>query len=217
MAGRVKLLQYQTLAYWRRAFSVRGKYDASAGFLLLILIAFAFRYVSILKGAAKSLEKGGAENLSLIFAIVFLAWILPVLESQNVSAKTGKFLHLPFTKTQFALINLATVFLLPTSIISTIISLAAIYPFAFSKNISGNVITLFVFILVSVFAGVAFVRLIKTRLFRYAAFLSSILLAFLFFNGKLNFILESEFLPAQTISQNIVSANSFGNVQGKAI
>lgn len=212
MAGWVKLLQYETVAYWRRAFSVRGKYDASSGFLLLILAAFAFRYVSILKGAAKSLEGGEAENLSLIFAIVFFAWILPVLESRNISAETGKFLHLPLTKTEFSLLNIAAVFLLPTSLISLVISLAASYPLLFLKNISGSVVTLFLFVLFSAFANVAFFSLMKTRLFRVTAFISLIILAFLFFNGKLSFILESEFLSAQTISRNITSENSLGNV-----
>jgi hypothetical protein len=212
MAEWVKLLHYQMLAFWRRAFSIRGKYDASAGFLLLILAAFAFRYISILKGAAKSLANGGAENLNLIFAIVFLAWIPPALERQSVSAQTGKFLHLPLTKTRFAFINLAAVFLLPTSVIALIISLAATYPFVFSKNAAGNVITLFLFVLFSAFTGVAFINLIKMRFFRIALFLSSITFAFLYFSGELNFILKSEFLPAQTISRNIVSKNSLGNV-----
>ena len=209
MAGAIKLLRYKMLAYWRHAFSVRGKYDAGAGFLLLIILGFAFRYVSILKGAAKSLANGGSENLNLLLAIIFLSWILPALESQNISAKTGKFLHLPLTKTQFAYINLAAVFLLPTSAISLLISLAAIYPFVFSKNVAGGIVILFIFVLFSAFANIAFINLLKTRLFRVLIFLSSIIFALLFFNGKLDFLSESRFSSVQTFVQNAFSENPF--------
>ncbi len=212
MDGAIRLLQYKMLAYWRRAFSVRGKYDAGAGFLLLIILGFAYRYVSILNGAAKSLADGGTENLNLLLAIVFLSWILPVLESQSISAETGKFLHLPLTKTQFAFVNLAAVFLLPTSVISLIISLAAAYAFAFSVNVAGGVAALFIFVLFSAFANIAFINSLKTKLFRIVIFLSSIIFAFLFFNGKLNFVLESRFLPVQTLVQNTFLENSSGNI-----
>ncbi len=212
MAGAIKLLRYEMLAYWRRAFAVRGKYDAGAGFLLLIILGFAFRYISILSGAAKSLANGGTENLNLLLAIVFLSWILPVLESQNISAKIENFLYLPLAKTQFALINLAAVFLLPTSVISLIISLAAIYPFAFSKNFPISIAALFFFVLFSAFANIAFINLLKTKLVRVLVFLSSIIFAFLFFNGKLNFALESRFLPVQALFQNAFSENLSANI-----
>lgn len=211
MAGWIKLLQYQTLAYWRRAFAVRGKYDAGAGFLMLIISGFGFRYVSILRGAARSLANGGTENLNLLLAIVFLSWILPALESQSVSANTGKLLHLPLTKTRFALINLAVAFLLPTSVISLAISLAAAYPFAFSRNVLASIAALFIFVLFSAFANIAFVNLLRIKFVRVFVFLTSIIFAFLFFNGRLNSVLESWLLLIQTFFQNTFSGSSIGN------
>ena len=77
MAGAIKLLQYQILAYWRHAFSIRGKYDASAGFLLLILIAFAFRYgLDIMRenGLNPAIIRAGKSNmfLSSVFTEAFV-------------------------------------------------------------------------------------------------------------------------------------------------
>lgn len=134
------------------------------------------------------------------------------MESQSVSAETGKFLHLPLTKTQFAFVNLAAVFLLPTSAISLIISLAAAYPFVFSKNTAGGIAALFIFVLFSAFANIAFINSLKTKLFRVLIFLSSIIFAFLFFNEKLNFVLECRLLPVPTFIKNTFSENSSGNI-----
>src|SRR5690349_2114502 len=105
MAGVIRLLKYQLIDYWRRSFAKRGTYDRSAAFLLLLIPVITFRYITILNRAAKSFADGGTENLELILAIVFLAWILPVLESQIISAKSRNLLHLPLTKNQFAMVN----------------------------------------------------------------------------------------------------------------
>lgn len=211
MAGVLKLLQYQLIDYWRRAFYLRGRYDRSAGFMLLVILGFAVKYATILAGAAKSFSNGGTENAYLLLAIVFLAWFLPALESQSISVKTKNFLHLPLTKTQFASINLAAVFLLPTSIIPVVVSLAAVYPLTFSKNVPAGVIALFIFSLLSAFIMIAFFNLLKIKLFRLAVFPASIILAYLFFNGHLSFNPESPFF-SQIADRNVNPENPFGNI-----
>jgi len=210
MARVIKLLQYQLIDYWRRAFSLRGKYDRSAGFLLLIIPAFAYKYIVVLNGAAKSPANGGTENLNLLLTVVFLAWILPVLESQVISAKIGNFLHLPLTKNQFAVINFAAVFLLPTSVIPAVVSLTAIYPLVFAKNVLAGVISFFIFVLLSACTAIAFFYLLKQKIFRIAVFTAAIIFAFLFVNHKLDFIPAGKSFPAGITNQNPES--SFGNI-----
>ena len=212
MVGAIKFLQYRTIAYWRRAFSVRGKYDSGAGFLVLIILGFAFKYILILNNAAKSLAVGNANDLHFVFGIVFLVWILPVLESQSISPKTVKFLHLPFSKNQFASINLATVFLLPTSILAITISVAAIYPIIFSKNIFAAVFSLFIFALTSAFLFICFFNLLKIGLFRKIAFFSAIILSVIFFTVKTDFIVESEFFLKKITAEIVNSENQFANI-----
>ena len=212
MAGWIEFLRYQTIAYWRRAFAVRGKYDSGAGFLFLILLGFAYGYVSILRNAAKSVESGNAENLNLVWGIVFFAWIFPVLESQTISAKTIKFLHLPLTKNQFALINLASVFLLPTTIISVLISFAAIYPLAFSANIFVAVFSLFIFVLCSAFLFAGFFNLLKFRLFRKIAFTTAVMFAVIFFAGKINVFADCGVFTNKFTAEIIHSDNQFADV-----
>lgn len=211
MARQLKFLQYQITAYWRRSFSVRGMYDSGSGFFLLIAAGFIYRYASILKQAAKSIAAGGAENLSLILIIIFLAWTLPNLEKQKLSAQTAKFLFLPISKNQFALANLASLFLLPTSIIAAAVSLAAIYPLLFSANIAGGAIAVLIFALSSAVLISAFFELLKIRFFRIAAFLSPIALILFSIAAKIDISGASEFSPAAMLAQIINAENSLLN------
>lgn len=212
MVRLLKFLQYQTIAYWRRAFAIRGRYDGGSMFLILLIAGFAYLYVSILNSTAKSLADGETKDLNLLFGLVFLAWILPVLEGQDISAQTKKFLYLPISKTHFALINLFIVFLLPTSLIAAAVSLAAIYPLAFSKNVFAAIAALLIFVLFSVFAISAFVNLLKMRFFRVAVFVFSIICFVSVYEAKAGFLVENAFSPSIIIARSIVSENQSVNI-----
>lgn len=211
MAGTIKFLQYQTVDYWRRAFAVKGTYDSTSGFLLLIILGFAFKYVLILNQTANALAAGNTKNLYVLLAIVSLAWILPALESQNFSTRSAKFLHLPLSKNQFSFVNLSSVFLLPTSIIALIVSFAGIYPLAFSKNFFAAVLLLLVFVLISALSFAAFANFLKLKFFRIALFSLAIVCA-VCASGLKNFLIaDNQFSTANLIVEIVNAENIFAD------
>ena len=177
MVGSIKLLQYQTLAYWRKSFSKRGSYDRFSFVLVLIILLAGFRFVLLLNQTAKSLSEGKTGDLNLLLVITFFAWLIPAFESQKATKKLDDFIFLPISQNQFSLISLANIFLVPTSIIALIVSLSIIYPLAFSQNFVINFVSLFFYSLFSAFLFTIFVRLLKLKFFRVFLFLTVIFLA----------------------------------------
>ncbi len=197
MAGAIKLLHFQLLAYWRKSFSMRGSYDRLSLILVLIILLAGYRFVLLLNQTAKSLSEGKTGDLNLFLAITFSAWIFPTFESQKSSEKLSDFVYLPLTKNQFSLICLANVFLVPTSIIALIVSFSIIYPLAFSPNFAVSAVGLFFYSLFAVFSLTLFVRLLKLRFFRVLIFLTVIFWAI--FGKEIN--INSRFLPHNLFAQ----------------
>ena len=211
MVRALNFLQFQMLDYWRRAFSKRGSYDANSFFLVILILGLGYGYVLVLKNAAKSFSNGNQESLILLFGIVFFIWLIPVFESQNLSSNITKFLHLPITKTEFVCIKLLSVFLVPTSIIAIIVSLAAIYPFIFSNHIFFNVAQFLIFILLAIFSINLFVNLLKIQFFRVTFFLTIIGIGFLFAFAKTSFG-QTSIIASNVITAINTSENTFLNV-----
>ncbi len=207
MAGTIKLLQYQLVAYWRKSFARRGVYDKISIFLGLMILLAGYRFAILLNQTAKSLSEGKTGDLNLLLGIAFWAWILPAFESQKATAKLADFAFLPLTKNQFSLISLANIFLVPTSIIAIIISLSMIYPLIFSGKFLLTVISLFFYTLFAAFSLTLFVRLLKLRIFRILAFLSVISLAI--FSPKFDFELPQNFFISNGLWLAILALTAF--------
>lgn len=217
MAGAIKLLQYQMVAYWRRSFSVRGTYDQFSIFIILLLLSSAYGSIWLLNQTAKSLSNGNTEDLKWLMATVFFVWFLPAFEGQGVTKKLEDFIYLPLTKTQFALIGLANVLVVPTSIIALLVSFAAIYPLLFSNHNLIGIFALFIYSSLAVFTLTLLVRLLRLRVFRICIFLLSVIWAFLFFGWKTDFNFISGFLPHNLFAQIISSDHPFPKILFLAI
>ncbi len=215
MDGTIKFLQYQLLANWRRSFSTRGKYDRFSFILVLIFLLSAYRFILFLNQTAKSLANGNPENLNLLLGIVFFVWLLPAFESQGVSGKFENFLYLPLTKTQFTLVNLANIFLIPTSIIAFIVSFATVYPLAFAKHLAIGFVGLCFYLLFAAFSLTLFVRLLKLKFFRVLIILLTIVLTFFIWKSEFN--LSLVFLPQNLFAQIILGENQVANILFLAI
>lgn len=198
MAGAIKLLHYQILAYWRKVFSARGKYDKLSFFLGLIILLAGYRFVVLLNQTVKSLSEGKTGDLNLLLGIAFLVWILPVFESQKSTEKLANFVFLPLTQNQFSLIYLVNVFLVPTSIIAVITSSSLVYPLFFTQNFAVSLAAFFFYCLSAAFFLITFVRLQKFKIFRLLFFLTAIVLAIW---GK-NIVLDSQFFQSNLVVSN---------------
>ncbi len=206
MAGAIKLLQFKMLAYWRRGFSVRGNYDRASFFIVLILLLAAYGYIRLLDQSAKALSIGDANGVNVLLAVVFFAWLFPAFEGQRVSAQLVRFLFLPLTRTQFALVGLASVFLVPTSVIALAVSLSAIYPFLVSGHLGVGAFMIVIYASFSAFFLTLIVGLLKLRTFRLILFLTALLWAMMFFGWKLRFDLSTGYLPHDLVTR-LISAD----------
>jgi hypothetical protein len=184
MAGAITLLKYQMLGHWRRSFAVRGKYDRSSLFLVLMILAGGYGYVLLLRQMARSLLAGNTGDLKWLLGIVFFVWLLPAFAGVRASANLEAFLFLPLTRARLALISLAGVFLVPMSAVAAVVSAAAIYPFLFSGHVAPGALTLFVYSLFAAFSLTLLVRLLRLRAFRIGLFLLAVMGAVSFFGPE---------------------------------
>ncbi len=181
MVGTIIFLKHQMLSYWRQSFAVRGKYDANSLFFIVIFLLIAFPYYSFLKNTAQSFSDGDTKNLYLVLLIVFLSWFLPVIENQELFNKTKNFVFFPLNKNKFALINIARLFILPTSLIPLFIFISAVFPFIYLPNNYISLIALCGFNLISAFVIFSLINILKIRIFSISLFLILIIIAILFF------------------------------------
>lgn len=209
MARSLTLLRYEIVSYWRRAFSVRGRYDSGSIFLILIILAFFYAYFSILKSTATALSKNNTQNLNLLLGIAFFIWFLPASESLSLLAQRNKILYFPLKKIHFITNHLLTIFLLPTSLFAIIITLAAIYPLAFAKNPFAGLVAFTVFMTIAVFVNFSFVNLLKTRIFRVIAFLLCLIFVSLLITETATFQTASVYLPTEIIARIINGQSGF--------
>jgi hypothetical protein len=184
MAGAISLLKYQMLGHWRRSFAVRGKYDRSSLFLVLMLLAGGYVFVILLRKTARSLATGNTGDLKWLLGIVFFVWLLPAFASVRSSTKLGDFVFLPLTRARLALVSLANVFLVPMSAVAAVVSAAAICPFLFSGRVGAGAIAIFAYSLFAAFSLTLVVRLLRYGPFRVGLFLIGVMGAVSFFGRE---------------------------------
>jgi hypothetical protein len=211
MAGTIKLLYYQQLAYWRRTFSRRGKFDKFSFFFALILLVFGYRLILLLKETATALSAGKTENLNILLIIVFFGWMLPAFESRKLSAKFSDISFLPVTKLSFSLISFANIFLVPTSIIAFVLSFTVIYPLAVSGSLTVGFPGLIFFSFGAACSFSLVAELLKYKFFRVCGFLSVIILAVSYFGLKTDFEVISGYLPNHRFIKAVSGDDYFVN------
>jgi hypothetical protein len=217
MAGTIKLLYYQQLAYWRRTFSKRGKFDKLSFFFALILLIFGYRFILFLKETATSLAVGRTENLNILLIIVFCGWALPAFESRKLSAKFADISFLPVTKLSFSLIGFANIFLVPTSIIAFVLSFTVIYPLAVSSNLTVGFPALVFFSFGAACSFSLAAELMKHKTFRVCGFLSAVILAVLYFGLKTDFEFISDYLPNSRFIKTVSGDDYLGHTTHLAV
>jgi hypothetical protein len=211
MARSMTLLRYELVSYWRRAFSIRGKYDSSSIFLIIIIFAFFYAYFSILKSTAQALSVNNTQNLNLLLGVVFFVWLLPASESLSLLAQRNKILFLPLKKIHFLTNHLLTIFLVPTSVFAAIITLAAIYPLAFAAHPFAAAAAFIFFVIIAVFINFSFVSLLKNRIFRIIAFLFCLISVSLFITGTIIFQFNNPYLPTEIFARIINGQSGFAD------
>ena len=127
---------------------------------------FVVRYLQQLPIAASQLAKGETTRYQALLAVVFLAWLFPVLGESRRSITGRGLLHLPFTANDLFLIRVGSAFITPVSWTIVAGSLALCYPVALARHPVTGILALFVFLLLGLFTSLTITHLLNSALAR---------------------------------------------------
>jgi len=206
MAGAIEFLRYQQLSHWRSAFSLRSQHDKLSFFLLLIFLFASYRFILLLNIAAKEFSEGKTSTWTGISVGAFLVWMIPAIECQALAVKTEEFSFLPIGKIRFAVMNILSVFFVPTCAIALVISAAAAWPLLYSSQPAVGLFGLFLYCLLAAFTWTAFFRLLKLRSFRI--FLFALIVFAMILLSRSNHVLNGGELISGTPLVGLVSGET---------
>ena len=160
------VLKYQWRAYWRRFRGSGSLRTSNAGPLVLLGGLAAVRYFQQLPLTATQLAKGDTTRYDALLAVLFLAWLFPVMGETRRSIASHGLLHFPFSARELFLLRVGSAFISPVTWIIVVCSLAVCYPLAAAPHPFTGILALFIFMLLSLFTSLTITHLLSSVIAR---------------------------------------------------
>jgi hypothetical protein len=92
-----------------------------------------YQYWGFLAATRESFLNKDNKNIGLLLLINLIVWILPVWDAQRLSSQLKRAAFFPFNNISLFTIQFLSIFLMPTSLLATIVSAITFYPVFYAK------------------------------------------------------------------------------------